>query len=243
VRCAIDIGVPLVADLVQHRRPALLWWSLALGIAATLKWYYSVAAVTRLGWMLEPITLLLRLLTGWHFRANAEGEWQSFDAGIVLVKACAGINFMIMSLLGWCWLICPRERILKRTALLIEWPLLLIGALVFAWLTALIVNTLRIIAVVHLQPSLEHWLAPAAAHRLLGLMIYLPALSAQLLLSEWRRRDRALLVVCAIYAGVMLMVPLLTGNALSNPALYGEHALLLLCILIPVALTAIVPRR
>ena len=96
-----------MAERWQSQRLPLAWWPLAVGIAAALKWHFSVAAASELVWMLRPLSLLLQLLTGWHFRPNADGEWQSFDAGIVLVKACAGINFMVLSLLGWCWMLRP----------------------------------------------------------------------------------------------------------------------------------------
>jgi exosortase K len=232
-----------VAEWCRRQRPRLWWWSLVLVAAVTLKWYYSVAAVTQLGWILEPITLLLRLLTGWKFKLNPAGEWQSLDAGIVLVKACAGINFMIMSLLAWCWVFRPCEPMPKTSTLLVAWPLLLGTALGLAWFAAVITNTLRILLVVHGQPLLEHWLAPESAHRALGLLVYLPALSAQVLLTEWHRGDRALLVVCAIYAGVMLVVPVLTGNAMANLDLYAEHAVLVLAVLLPLAVGAIILRR
>lgn len=232
--------------MVERRcqRPPILWWSLVLMTAATLKYFYSVAAVTQLGWMLEPITLLLRLLAGWHFTLNSNGEWLSVDAGIALVKACAGINFMIMSLLAWCWAIRPRERT-PQYSLLVEWPLLLAVALILAWFAALTANTMRIWVVVQAQPMLERWFTPESAHRTLGLLVYLPALCMQVLLTEWRRRDRALLIVCAIYAGVMLAVPLATGNAMADLALYAEHAALVMGALMPLALGAIVlhPRR
>jgi exosortase K len=227
----------------HRQRLPILWWSLVLAAATALKWYFSVAAVTQLGWMLEPITLLLRVITGWHFKANAAGEWQSVDAGIVLVKACAGINFMIMSLLAWCWLMRPRESSFKPSLVLVDWPLIMATALTLAWLAALLANTLRILLVVHAQPRLEQWLQPDSAHRAIGLLVYLPALSAQVVLLERRRIDHALLIVCAIYAGMMVVLPIVTGNAISNLALYGPHAVVVMMVLAPLLLTAVVLRR
>jgi hypothetical protein len=122
--------------------------------------------------------------------------------------------------------------------LLLEWPMLLGAALLFAWAAALLANSLRILAIVHFQPTLEHWLPPGQAHRLLGLLIYLPALNLQLLLAERRHWRWTVLLACGLYALIMLMVPLLTGNAAAHPAEYLKHALMSLAVMLPIAVVA-----
>lgn len=231
-----------MAEWCQRQRLPLLWWSLVFMIAATLKVYFSAATASQLGWMFEPITHLLRLIAGWHFKPNADGEWQSMEAGIVLVKACAGINFMIMSLLAWSWVMRPRAGGFNTSMTVIEIPLLLTVTFLFAWLATLVANTLRILAVVYLQPVLEHWLGAEAAHRFLGLLIYLAALTAQVLLTEWQRRERALPIVCVLYVGIMLVLPLATGHALADLALYARHSAMVLAALVPLAAVAILLR-
>ncbi len=231
-----------MAEWWQCRRSTLLWWSLAVGLAAMLKGYFSVAAASELEWMLRPVSMLLRLVAGWNFQQSPAGEWYSLDAGIVLVKACAGINFMIMSFLGWCWMSRPIGQRPGSRFRLLEWPLLLGSALVFAWVTALIVNTLRILAIVHWQPVLEQWLSPGSAHRMLGLLIYLSALNLQLLLADRRRWRRTVLLTCALYILIMLIVPILTGNAAANPTLYFEHAMTSMVVLLPIAIAACIWR-
>lgn len=227
-----------MAEWWHCRRPALLWWLLAVGLAATLKWSFSVAAASELAWMLWPVSRLLRLVAGWHFEQSADDEWYSLDAGIVLVKACAGINFMIMSFLGWCWMFRPMGRSKNPRFTVIEWPLLLGSVLVFAWATALVVNTLRILAIVRWQPVLEEWLPGDEAHRLLGLLVYVAALNLQLLLFDRRGWWRTVLISCALYGLLMLAVPLLTGNAVANPVLYFEHVLTSLGVLLPLVVLA-----
>jgi exosortase K len=224
-----------VAEWWHRRRRTVLWWSLAVGLAAALKWHFSAAEAADIGWMLRPLVLLLRLVAGWHFRRNGSGEWQSEAAGIVLVKACAGINFMCLSLLGWCWLARSREPGPRARAPALEWPLLLAGALVLAWATALLANLLRIVAIVHLQPQLQHWLPPAQAHRLLGLLIYLPALGLQWAWCDPQRPQRALLAGLVLYVLLMLGVPLLTGHAAANRAVFREQALAVLAVMVPIA--------
>jgi exosortase K len=219
-----------VAEWWQRQRLPLQWWSLAGGIAAALKWHFSAAATADLEWMLRPLTLLVQLLTGWHFQPNLDHEWESREAGIVIVKACAGINFMILSFIAWCWMLRPRDRSPRRW---LEWPVFLGVALLFAWLAALAVNALRVVAIVHVQPRLEPWLGAAQAHRTLGTVLYLGALCLQLLLAERGRWRRALRLACAMYAALMLLMPLLTGNALRDPRGFGVHAALVLAVIVP----------
>lgn len=229
-----------MAEWQHSRRTPLLWWLLAAGVAVALKAHFSAAAASGLVWMLRPLALMVQLVGGWRFTPTADGEWQSLGAGVVLVKACAGINFMILSFLGWCWWLRPRPReTAPGWSLCLEWPLLLLGALALAWSLALAVNTLRIVAVVRWQPALERWLSPAEAHRTLGLLAYLPALSLQLVLAERRRWRGALLAGCTLYAAMLLFVPVATGHALAHPLAFGAHALRVLAALAPILLLAL----
>lgn len=202
--------------------------------------------------MLRPLALMVQLASGWRFTPNAAGEWQSLGAGLVLVKACAGINFMILSLLGWCWIVRPgrvREAGASVRSLRpawtpwLEWPVLMAGALALAWAMALAVNTVRILAIVHWQPALERWLPHEEAHRMLGLLVYLPAFCLQLVVGERRHWRAALLAGCALYAVLMLGVPLVTGNAMANPQVFGSHAVRVLAALLPLLLLATWRRR
>ena len=221
-----------VAEWWQCRRPQLLWWSLAVAVAAALKFHFSVAAASELQWMLRPLALLLQAIAGWRFERNAAGEWFSVAAGIVLIKACAGINFMVLSFAGWCWLWQPLPGVCERR---VAWlPALRLGrALACAWATALLVNALRILAIVYAQPSFERWLQPAAAHRLLGLLVYLPALGLQWRWMDRERPGRALVIAAALYVALMLVLPLLTGQAAANRGAYLEHCLVVLALLLP----------
>lgn len=216
----------------QCRYFAHMWWVPAVGLAAALKAYFSVAAALGLNWILEPVAVLLNLLAGWTFARNPAGEWFSLDAGIVLVKACAGGNFMIMSFIGWCWLLLPRQSRLSRRGS-VEWTLLLGSSLALAWGCTLLVNTLRILAIVHWQPALEHWLPSAEAHRLMGVVIYLVALNLQLVSFQARHWRRALQLAAVIYFVLMLMVPVVTGNAAERPELYLRHILTTLAVMLP----------
>lgn len=223
-----------MAEWWQCQRLSLLWWSLAVGLAVGLKWHFSTAAASELGWMLHPLSLLLRAATGWRFERNAQGEWQSIDAGIVLIKACAGINFMVLSWLGWCWLWRPVTSAPSTPwAASLHYPLRLVRALGCAWSASLAVNALRIVAIVHAQPALERWLPPIDAHRLLGLLTYLPAIGFQWLWMDRGHAGRALLTGCGLYAALMLLAPLLTGHAWADPGTYARHVAFVVAAALP----------
>ena len=73
---------------------------------------------------------------------------------------------------------------------------------------------------------------------MIGLLVYLPALSLQLVLADRRHWRRALLLGVTLYAALMLVLPLLTGNArLTSPG-YWQHAGMVLPLLAMAALAA-----
>jgi exosortase K len=215
-----------VFEALPRRRFFLWWWIAVAAVAWLLKWHYSTADAAGVNWMLQPLAFLLQSLTGQAFVAIDNGEWVSEDAQVALVKGCAGINFMIMSFLGWCWLVRPRRTDRQTAAVLIEWPALIAAAFALAWAAALVVNTLRILLVLELQSWLTTSMDGEQAHRLLGLLIYLPALSLQMIIAGHRQAGAAFRVGLSIYAGLMLVTPLLTGHASLNSAQYREHVLM-----------------
>jgi exosortase K len=225
-------------SLVSRHGATLRWWSMTLALAWVLKHHYSVASAAELGWMLRPVALLLQLASGHGFSQAPGGEWYSADAGIVLIKSCAGVNFMLMSFLGWCWLMQPAQRsVAGRSPAAqwprLRWPLRLGAALALAWLTALLVNVVRILLATAAGPALGAGLGEGDAHRLIGLLVYLPALAAQMLLAGRAQRGPATVFATAIYVALMLVTPLLTGSALLQPRLYASHALMLLLVAVP----------
>ncbi|MCB1861231.1 MAG: exosortase K [Gammaproteobacteria bacterium] len=207
-------------NLPDWRMPA--WWLAVLGVALLLKQHYSIAAAADLDWMLRPLSLLLEWASGHAFYRDSLGEWVSVSAEVRLVKACAGINFMLMSLLAWAWIFRSAPGNSARTRRWIVGRLLLLTAvMVAAWSTSLLANGLRILIAMNL-PDLGN-----GVHRMLGMMIYLPLLSLQLLLGDGRNWKTALAGPLLLYSLLMVMVPIVTGNALLDPALFIEHLLYL----------------
>jgi len=97
--------------------------------------------------------------------------------------------------------------------------------------------------VVAWQPLLQQQLAERQAHRLIGLLVYLPALTAQLMLVGRRRWYQAALIAPALYVLMTLVVPLITGHAALDAGAYREHALLVLALVLPVGALGLYLRR
>ncbi len=197
---------------------SLSWWLAVLGIALTIKHHYSIATAADLDWMLRPLSLLLEWLSGHSFHRDQLQEWVSVSADVRLVKACAGINFMLMSLLAWAWVFRPCHGNPDVSTWIGGRILLLLAVLVAAWSSSLLANSLRILITMNLpDPGTQ-------VHRLIGLTVYVPLLSLQLLggRGNWQA---ALLGPVILYSLVMALVPLLTSNALKNPALFFDHLL------------------
>ena len=206
----------------------LLWWLAVLTVVVLLKHHYSIATTAQLEWIFRPLSLLLEWFSGHAFHRDSNHEWVSVSADVRLVKACAGINFMLMSLLAYAWIMRP-ERYVDRDlkAWIAGRILLLFAALTAAWVTCLLANSLRII--VAMTAKSHGWeldvigIDGAELHRLIGMMIYVPLLSVQMSLGNRSDKRDALAGPVMLYLLLMVVVPLFTGNALQHPALFIEH--------------------
>ena len=196
----------------------LSWWLMVSAIVLLLKHHYSIATAADLEWMFRPLSKLLEWYTGHAFYRDSNHEWMSGSADVRLVKACAGINFMLMSFMAYAWTLRPGCCLaVAARSWIAKGAVLLCAAIIAAWMTSLLANSLRIIVAMAVTSD------GAGLHRLIGMLIYVPLLSLQLTLGG-RRDNRVVLAGPALlYLLLMVLVPLLTGNALSSPALFLEH--------------------
>lgn len=208
----------------------LWWWLAALAVVLLLKQHYSVAAAADLEWMLRPLSRVLEWISGHDFHRGGNHEWVSESADVRLVKACAGINFMLMSLTGYAWTARPGRHVAMHPVLWIAGRAVLLGAIIVAaWATSLLANSLRIIAAMTLDS--DAWgldvmgIDAAGLHRLIGMVIYVPLLSLQMALGGRGNAGAVLAGPVLMYLSLMVVVPLLTRNALQHPALFAQHLL------------------
>jgi exosortase K len=200
----------------------LAWWLTVLGVALAIKHHYSIASAADLEWMLRPLSLLLEWISGHPFHRDSLHEWVSESADIRLVKACAGINFLLMSLLAWAWVFRPDHREDVDVPTWVAGRILLLSAVIIAaWTTGLLANSLRILVAMKLPGQ------DAGLHRLIGMLIYVPLLSLQLHLGDQGNWKAALAGPVILYLLLMAVVPVLTGNAFNSPGQFIEHLLYL----------------
>jgi exosortase K len=212
----------------QHMWQSLFWWLPIIIAAFLLKQHYSVTDTAGLQWMLQPLADMLSLITGHNFQRAANGEWFSISANVSLVKACAGINFMLMSLFAYAWMFRPDRNEEPQTLLWSLTQLLLLAAVfIAAWATTLFANTLRIWLAMSLQgdDSILHasGIEDRQLHRFIGIAVYLLILSLQMLPSKRIVKWQKVLIPVLLYILLMVLVPLLTGNALHQPTFFFEH--------------------
>lgn len=186
-------------------------WGAVLLLAFGFKAAYSVATAEQLQWLLWPLVELLNATGLFDFAPVAGGEWLDAGRGLIVVKACAGGNFLLASWLGWLW------RWRTRS-----WgPTLALRALAAAWLTTLLANAVRIVLIGYGQDDLARLtgLPGSDSHRLIGIGVFFGAL----LLQFWR--TGTVLAAPAIYLGVTLLVPLLNAWLAGRPGIDMTHAL------------------
>ena len=188
------------------------YWLCVAIMVVLLKQFYSAATAAQLQWQLYPLVIVLENLSDLLFEPTANAEWLDPIHHISIVKACAGINFLIISLLGYCWL--WRDR---------PMPLwVLMRALVLAWLTALLANSLRILLCIYAQAPLATLIGSteAASHRFIGIGVYFSCLWIQLSAFGVQRFGQMAVTATLIYLSVTVLIPVfrscVLGIALPN---------------------------
>lgn len=201
------------------RRPWLSWGA-AIAAAYGLKLAYSRASAADLAWILVPTARAVGWLRGETLTFSPGAGWVAPDGSYRIAPACAGVNFMILALtvsvLGFA------HRLRSPRARLGWW----LASAAGAYAITLAVNTLRIVAAVELyRLGPVAGLTPEAAHRLLGILLYLGALWGLYTALDRLTGGRSAggLLVAGAYLGMTLVVPLLTGHP---GARYAEHAMM-----------------
>lgn len=143
-----------------------------VALAATLKHCYSNANAEELGWLLEPAARAVARVTGEPFVHEARVGFVAERLSIVVAPACSGLNFFVIALLTLGIGFVPRfPRSIGKILCFVTIP-------VFAYAATLSANTVRIAAAVGLHRAGVQvpFVSPAAAHRALGVVVYLASL-------------------------------------------------------------------
>jgi exosortase K len=182
---------------------------LVLLCALALKFYYSTATVNELRWILAPTTALVELLSGRRFVFESFAGYMSSDHTFVIAASCAGINFLITS-----FLMLALRRLWRERFRGVSWwsiPL----AVVIAFVTTIVTNTVRICIALELRNVHLDWLAANQLHRLEGIVVYFGFLLLLFYFTEASRERkpmRLLLFPLLVYYAMTLGLPLANGS-------------------------------
>lgn len=210
--------------------------------AAAVKQYYSTASVNQLRWILAPTTVIVELVTGSRFEFESHAGYLSSDRSFLIAASCAGVNFLITS-----FLMLSLGKLWKHRSVNLSWSFIP-GAVLFAYLTTIVANSVRIAIALrlHQTPLKISWLNPGQIHRFEGIIIYFGFLLLLFVISEKlgdRLRSlssensagpgrrfglfRRYLFPLLVYYAIALGIPLVNG-AYHERAEFLEHALFVL---------------
>jgi exosortase K len=208
-----------------NRRRLFYLGCMALLVYVIKRWY-SHATLDDMQWMLMPLAKLLDVFLPGRFELQSNGEWVHYDWNIVLVKGCSGINFFLMSLIGYA-IVFYGQAMLSPQPSSLKVCLQVVLTLLAAWTTTLLVNTLRILLAMSFvrHHALADWIGldSESLHRLAGLLVYCPALFIQMRMSEQLNATKSYLLAVAIVVFMLVIAPLLTGNAFADIQMFIRH--------------------
>ena len=202
-------------------------FGMALGLAFGAKAFYASASPEALRWLLGPTTALVSALSGLRFEAEPGVGYLSRDLALVIAPACAGVNYLVIAFCALVFGFAPR---IERRARRWSW---LLAAAVLAYGATLGVNGARIALSIALREApLPLGLDGAAAHRLVGIAVYLGSLWLLVFavarafarpIAAWQ----AVLLPLALYLGVTVLAPLVNG-AHAHPEFWPHAGVVLL---------------
>jgi len=146
----------------------------ALVVAAAVvvvgKTYYRAATASDLDWILAPTAHIVTALGSGHFTFDATAGWVDRDLGFAIAPACAGLHFALAAFVALVVAGLGRIRDARSCA---RW---LVTAAAVAYVTTLVINTLRIVIAIHMhRMDLAN---REELHRLEGTVIYFGGLCA-----------------------------------------------------------------
>lgn len=227
-------------EKLPHKYLELSYFSLVLLIAFFIKHWYSQAALTQMQWMMQPLAMMLDQFTSGSFEVDAQGQWYNSTWNVILVKACSGLNFFLASFMVLA--IAFKARVKTPTVAKL---IACIGvAVLLAWPVTLLANTARILTAMYFinHPELVQWtsLNDEQIHRLVGLVVYFPLLVCQLYMVRAFSLVTSYAVSALVIVLLLVIVPLLTGNAFMQVGVFIEHVLAVFGVLLLVGLFCIV---
>jgi len=211
-------------------RSSILFGILTLVLVYALKFHYSHASASRLGWILWPTSRVVQIITGISFESGPNG-FVSWEHGATIAKSCAGVNFLIIALCMSIFIkIQDRHALLKQAAVLLQ-------SLAAAYGLTILVNSTRIILGMTLLNAdiYSGFITRTRVHRWEGIFVYFTGLWIFYLLLKRKRVKKTdehsrSWTPLFWYFSITLLVPLLNRSLLFRSAETQEHVLYVLAI-------------
>lgn len=218
-------------------------------MAFFLKLHYSVATGSDLQWILLPTAGLVEAVSGIPFEPEAQAGLISKDFGLILIPACAGVNFLITA---FCILAFSNLHRIGSARGKLLWIGISAAAVYFLTVG---VNAIRIIGAAHLYRAdiYSGWATQERMHRIWGATLYflflLPVYPVGERAARWlgvregRERPpgaaqpydhgrliRGFAIVFAWYILVVIGIPVLNSAWKGNPPQFVEHCATILAL-------------
>ena len=184
-------------------------YTLAIGILFILRYFSKATDSNVINWMLAPTVRWVSILSGISFEYLPHQGYASHAYYFLVAPSCAGIRFMMIAFLML--IFSSLHQIDKKRS----GYLWFCFSIVLSYLATILVNSIRIIASIHLPILLKRaglldgWLTPDRLHTLIGTVVYFASLCVIYLLAS------------AICKRWFLHADAKASAALSSPAFAG----------------------
>jgi len=213
---------------MKYRLPGILQWSfidgillsLVIALSCFLKAHYRTASVDELIWILQPTARVMETVFKIPFIWEKGTGFVNHREMMMIVKSCAGINFLIIGFCMCTFNLIPRVR-QRRYKLL---ALIITG--VGMVLITVFVNAARIWISICFSSLISdiRWLTPGQFHRLEGIAVYFMFLWIIYGLIRHRGTIKLLAPFCW-YLSITLLIPLINALHHGFHARFVEHAM------------------
>lgn len=216
-----------------------MWVSvLAVCLLTAIKMFYRDAGSEALNFVLAPSCFVAAHVGGMTFVNEVGSGFISHAHHMVVGPACAGVNFLIVSLAVLYF--SQATRMLGHARKLL-W---LLASVLGAYVATILTNGLRIVLAAQLYSHQFHagWFTPERVHRALGVVIYCVVLlvlarsAAQVVGDARRPTAKAYLLPLCFYGGVALLVPVVNHPRILQSPRFLEHAAVVVILGLTVAL-------
>jgi exosortase K len=202
------------------------------GFCAALAWvlkaHYSQAGASGLLWILAPTAKVVEWIGGKAFYFDSLKGFVNPEYGIVIAPVCSGVNFLLVAFLMAFFSFAGRFESLKSRMIWVPVSLMLSFGL------SVMANSLRImVSMASIARNLHWgWFTAGRVHLIQGIAVHFFFLVLFYIVLDWftgwadeRRKAGKGFGPFLWYFGVLLAVPVLTGNYKAQGGLFREYAM------------------